>query len=344
MFLKIYDLLKCGFYKRGEDVPVFGDISEWWPSFVKWAEEQGDIQSTELVTEGLIGIPSIYCSSAFMTSDSYGLVLWNQVPATEKGVLSIPAAGTVGNITADATSTGKGRIPGWPSYYWIVPRDKIVVTFVHDNLQGYHSDNMKGFRCYLKMFLTKRSHYCISSETEDNERLGWSETGHEEDRSKYSIRAALETKPLMIPYTLDRIRRRRLEIRRVIAEEPLSNAKKEYYESAQKVFKYFGVNLKSLCNNRKETKFRVISDWNPTSEELEEAITSFSSESGDRRMGVYFKGEQSPVWFDRIIARKEVTLASSLNAELLWNKKHLIAVHQAAAGKINELLREADRR
>lgn len=87
MRIYIYCLDKCGIYRSDEDsVPEFGDLTEWWPEFLRWVGEKGDYKATCTFSNDKKVPPRVYCvGSATDGNGNVGVALWNEAPGDERG-------------------------------------------------------------------------------------------------------------------------------------------------------------------------------------------------------------------------------------------------------------------
>lgn len=132
--ITFYKIENCGFYKYSPNNPpecLFGGIGDVLTNLMEWTR---DVPLEETKVHGNIGdIIGTYVSSLITEENhgSYLLVLWNEVFASEAGVLSLRGNSVVGQpqrlIENDIE---QGSIPGYPTCFWILPEQKLLATVV----------------------------------------------------------------------------------------------------------------------------------------------------------------------------------------------------------------------
>jgi len=94
------------------------------------------------------------------------LTLWNEVHNHRGQVPTVDGAAKVGTAQASAVGIKAGSIPGYPSYFWIIPQANIYVAIVPGISVGTGNGN---FRKYLEQFLQTFSKHAIISTDEMGE-------------------------------------------------------------------------------------------------------------------------------------------------------------------------------
>ncbi|QKY70291.1 hypothetical protein [Lentibacillus sp. CBA3610] len=181
MIIYPYKIEECGFYKRGEKKPEFGEPSHLIRDFLKWLHSKTSILSTATFDSSEDNIRRVFCIETVSDEkeESYGVVLWNEIPQHEEGVSFIPLKSKIGNVKASTIETSEESIPGWPTYLWFVPKKSLVVSLVPDNMRGFRSSGIKQARKYFENFLYYKSSYVVKENTHEDQQeiehniIGW---------------------------------------------------------------------------------------------------------------------------------------------------------------------------
>jgi hypothetical protein len=323
----IYEIERCGFYQRGEAKPLFGNLGEWWESFVAWVSKR-DIkdtktaQSTELTSDET-DILSVYCVNAFSAvgNTGLGLVLWNEVPHTTKGVLSIPGSKKVGGASANIIPVNEDEIPGWPSHFWLCPKENYIVT-LNPEARATTSTGIKHFEEYFSNFLKYWSQYCVTiSKDESVEEIGLSGWRKNKDSGLFIYPPSFKIRRIKLPGELDIIRGKRSEIYKYVSHVFLDYKQETHHNFWQKFWSMRNQRSPVISQNDK-IQFNVETSWEPTLEELETAI-GYAQENPFEQSGVKIHNHSSILWFNKIWASSNFDLSDGLDNVPQWNSAQL---------------------
>jgi hypothetical protein len=90
-----------------------------------------------------------YVAGIAASQGVYALVLWNQINSDGRTVNSLPGDALVGQAKAEKSTVKKGNIPGYPTYFLVLPQhDAVGVVRIVDNVSG-----LDACKKYLGMFL-----------------------------------------------------------------------------------------------------------------------------------------------------------------------------------------------
>lgn len=153
--VQIYELAKCGFYESLVDTEdcQYGSLPEWWGEFAGWVSSR-DYKYTGTFTDAKEP-NTIYCTRS--TSDgegNFGIALWNVAPSWEGRALHMPPSGLVNDVEVEVSSAAAGSSAGWPTYFWIMQRELLVVALIPE---GFRGSGIPHFRKYFQEYLNTRS-------------------------------------------------------------------------------------------------------------------------------------------------------------------------------------------
>jgi len=142
-----YDVSSCGYYKHGDPaVPVFGSLQYMVNELIFFTKKKRLADTKMLADPNTL---KTYVAGVSEDNGVYAIVLWNQVQGDGKSVSSLPADALVGEAKAEKSRVKRGYIPGFPTYFLVIPEKNAIGTLrVVDNVPG-----LDAFRRYCNLFL-----------------------------------------------------------------------------------------------------------------------------------------------------------------------------------------------
>lgn len=164
VLVRFFDINKCGYYSDPKKPPVFGSINTIFQDLRQWATKPGMAVVNTQTFEALIdeGENNVYfCDIAeSIKKDSYVLVLWHEVKNHKGKIYGISPKSTTGSTNILETGFKEvGAVPGFPSYYWIIPGRNKFATIKFEN----SSPEKIGFENYINGFMRNKSKYVVRS-------------------------------------------------------------------------------------------------------------------------------------------------------------------------------------
>lgn len=160
--VQFYEGKRVGLYKYGAkptDKPLDVTMSDVWAQLYNWRNNVSNFANTS--TYGKLERNNLYrtfCLSIIKIEpfNEYLITTWNEVPSTKSGVPFIDSTTSVGgNITIGSTPLKKGAIPGYPSYFWVIPDKNSIASL---KVQGsYNLIGTQNLNFYMKSFIEKFS-------------------------------------------------------------------------------------------------------------------------------------------------------------------------------------------
>jgi hypothetical protein len=341
MKIELHNINACGFYQRASTTPLFGGLNEWVYEFYQWIHSRPNVASTT-VFEGL----DVYCAGCIPGLDGIGVKLWHGTPATESGVAYIDMSDLPGgSVTASEQPMPSNSIPGWPSFFWILPESHMIVTLQHTGRIRNRSTGIPQLRDYFEGYLKLFSPYVVfgtqhhSSDVFASEVTGYRPLNGTDAYSDLYLR--MGTSPCELPSELEVIFSQSDRITKLVSTVQISRSlplELGMLESALHTFGWgnYSAPAKDLINMHWET------DWQPNSEELDGLIQGYRarcvSDLKKERVGVRFRGEAGTHWLDTINAHAEVVLPEELEHALDWNGEQIQQAWQCAQGVVQLLL------
>lgn len=99
-----------------------------------------------------------YCLDFYEEGGEYIVALWNRVPNSKNGFASVSAKSSALETVVQHTKIGEDDIPGFPTFFFVSPKNKCIATIKLDN----HVMGITQFKNYIKGYLR-----CFSSHMVD---------------------------------------------------------------------------------------------------------------------------------------------------------------------------------
>lgn len=148
----LYELSKCGYFPfRGQNAnPTFGGIVPTFDALTAWANGKflGET-STFTPMDGDEGGGAYFLGIAKGSHDDFLVGIWNRLPGNKTNITSVGVGDVVGSASAEVTAIDHNRIPGFATYFWVMPGESRIATIrlKHD------SHGLDNFRRYMLAFL-----------------------------------------------------------------------------------------------------------------------------------------------------------------------------------------------
>lgn len=307
--VRFYSIEKCGYYTDGKENEgkssfEFGKVDEILADLERWVKGK-KLNETSTYGDENDSLYPTYCYG--VQSNDFGdyfITTWNTTAESSKPIASVAGEGPVGRATVNLTKILDGYIPGFPTYFWVIPSiGKIATIQFKERKQG-----LVELRPYLKRFMANHSSYCIKGPAKENkngeiivEILGYSETGANHPRP---LRARFDTKFYEnINRNLIFVRARRSQITKVLRQTSLSKSTREQATILGNIFSYTGL------TNAREEDLKVKFDYGielpkPSEKELDEIIANWEEKTNEQngtheKLGFHIAGEEKKVvWVD----------------------------------------------
>lgn len=147
----LYDLPKCGYYSyRGNNAALFGGTTQTFDALKTWADQKLLGQTTTYIPiDGDEGGGAYFLGMHTGTNGDFLVGIWNRLPGNHNNISSVGLGDTVGNASAAITEIDADRIPGFASYFWIIPSEGRVASIrVKHDQRG-----LDNFKKYVRGFL-----------------------------------------------------------------------------------------------------------------------------------------------------------------------------------------------
>jgi hypothetical protein len=337
--ITFYEIDRCGYYNRGSDVPEFGSLSHLLDDLQSWAS--GEDMTLDKTCTYEVGEEShAYGTFCFdvakdVQSNSYLLTTWNEIPSNSAQVAAVDGAGKLGVADVSVTPLPEGRIPGYPTYFWILPDKDLFATVQF----GKTLNGRESLEYYMRGFLRKYSHYVELIQR----RNGTSVLGYRKD-STFPPDAGLipqfHSRLCRKAGQVDYLLKHSSQVYKIIRKETIDFSSAPSYDLWQRNLKMFGISQPSSPDKESE-KFRLEHNHQPSSAEMHEMIEFWreKSELDERWDDIGFKltSEDKVRWLSHTLVRskfpldipddtKEVIDANSLLKQLVLSQETILAI------------------
>ena len=328
MKISLYQITKCGFYMPRSKKPVKGDIKDWYQDFITWTKTEKSIEDTAMAAPENSGVLQNYCVSATSMNNGFGIILWNEVPNNKGEVSYIDKRSAVGDPKSQTAGAGVGQSPGWPSYFWILPAENLILCFRTKAQSFTNSTGLPQLRGYFQSYLLRKSKYVIT--TENGNELGKNE------------KVYFQTKPVKSKMALERVRSGCDQITKmhIRLSAIIGNDAEAWYVL---FYRALGKAFRTSVSLPQEEYFpiKISTPWTPTNQELDKTIEEWENkDSIIKKIGVEFVSDSKIYWFDDFIPARECDLPENLENIPCWNEEQFINVAQRANSTIRGLVDE----
>ena len=306
---KYYLVERCGFYKRGESNPAFGNLLTLIEDFEDWTSKSESIGDTKTFSgESLGEIKNVYFmgASKSKSSEDRVIVLWNETLNDSGNVLGISTSKKIGSKTILKTGfDDENAIPGIPSYFWLVPDENLIVS-----LKFAHSTQGKiPFENYLQGFLANFSKNRVLNS--NNEIIGYSRNGNGSPYvSQYCPRFHIRRAPN--DTEKNELMSRSAEITQILKKEKLFYSVEDHRGRLEEFFNGVLDGFTAAVSKNKDDGYRIINhrvQFQPTAKQVESIVDQHRDRPLDSHVvNVGFVVAGRNRWLDRMHFSQSVDL------------------------------------
>ncbi len=169
--LHFYDVKNCGLYLGRSDEARCLTLSSLMKDLRAWGlEKDKPLVETSTFNSNKSYKPS-YLFGMSEHSGQFLLSLWNAVPQSSKGIGKVDGASKPGKLKVSHAKIGASDIPGYATFFWILPSSNQVVAVKLEN----PTFGVVQFREYIKGFLGNFSSYIVNRVVDGEVLTGYSD-------------------------------------------------------------------------------------------------------------------------------------------------------------------------
>lgn len=328
-----YNITACGYFKRKLDVAAFGDITGTLTQLQQWAK--GKLLEDTKIFEPDDESDALPCYLVDIQGgqDSWVITTWNETPTHAGKVASIEANSSVGSANVVLNEVKKGSIPGFATYFWIIPSRAKVATVRFEHAAA----GQKSFQLYLQAFLDTCSPHVRKKVSADGkiEIVGYSKTVQDKPAPHYPrFRTEIYQKPGEHQFLLNSADK----IRRVHRKTALDLRAHQTLAGYQKVLTVLG--LRKPAHHTDTVHVHFDADVRLSQAEVQAIISEWKKDH-DREWDDYgfdISGENKVFWISRSFARDTFDLEVTREHEALVQAGSLLDALNANKDKILAIL------
>ena len=321
--IRIYDISKCGYYAwKGTD-PEFGEVGEIMADLSLWSKGKLLAQTKTYESADFTELFPVYLLDIKEKNGNWLIKIWNETPASEGNVHSVMGASSVGNPKVVANKIVKGSIPGFATYFWVVPKRNIFASVGFQHL----ITGQPAFQQYMKSYIELFSKFVVHAQTPaddaDIDVLGYRESSKDQTRKLYPrFQTEMFTKPGDYGFLKENFDK----ITRAVRKTKLQLNRQDDLKMWQQFLRWTQISVPS----HKPADFinlQYVMSANITKDDLAAIIDEYQNNS-DRQWDDYgfkVKGDQSTHWLSHSSARGEFDLDVVKDNDEVFNTDSLLA-------------------
>lgn len=303
--ITLFDISTCGYYGYRKSDHRFCTLEETLKGIQGWSNGKPLLQTKTFEVQDGQDLHPVYLFDINSIKNNWLITTWNETSAYESGVASVQGSATVGKATVDLTDVGPGSIPGFPTYFYIIPSRNLLASVRFQHIWTCQQELREYIKSYLELF----SPYVVLGKTEKNTHsiIGYKPPGDEELDS--SIIPRFETREIRNPGKLDQIREKYDSINKITRKTTLDLNQQADLTLWQKMLAKASLTRHAGTGQKIKIKYDVNSKV--TRKELDHMIESWENNRArtwDDYGVTYRGGPSTPDWFSHSIATTKIEL------------------------------------
>lgn len=309
-----YSVKSCGYYEAGEGQPEFCGFRQLLTQVRSWAFKS-ELRLEESCTfepdEVGLNLRAFFFDLAETNNGEILLVTWNETETLDGSMASVSGSDPVGSAQVDKQDVPPGHIPGYPTYFWILPdRGKFCTIRFGSRLNGH-----QGLKHLLRSFLISFSEHVVRDNDDDTKVVGYRQNEQEES---LPLMPLYDSGPIRVLGPIEQIRANRATIVKVCRKSELSIDEPDDRNRLERVFSYLG--FVDATPAKDELRIYTEIEHAPSHQELESLIGEFENEHGSRwaDIGFKFRGDPETHWLGTSLVK------DSFQEELIRNEDGIV--------------------
>lgn len=321
--IRIYDISKCGYYAWRGTEPEFGDIGEIMSDLSLWSKGKSLVATKTYESADFTEIFPAYLLDVKERNGNWLVKIWNQTPASEGNVHSVMGSSSVGNPKVIANEILKGSIPGFATYFWVVPKKNIFASVGFQHL----ITGQPAFQQYIKSYIESFSKFVVHAQAPkdgvDIDILGYRSS------SKYeplNLRPRFQTEMFTKPGDYEFLKRNVDKITRVVRKTKLQLNRVDDYKAWQQFLRWTQISVPP-SKPADFINLQYIIGANITKSDLTSIVDEYQN-NHDRQWDDYgfkVKGDQKTHWLSHASARGEFDLDVVKDNDEVFNTDSLLS-------------------
>lgn len=319
--ISFFRVHQCGYYANGSPQPVIANFLEVLRDMSQWTIEN-ELRTRQTATfsrDPQNGILPVYLMEIHADSgwSQAVLVTWNETETMEGAFASLDGDSPVGSASVDQMQVPAGGIPGYPTYFWLLPRDNLFATI---RLDPTRMNGHEGLKRYVRGFMSTHASYAVFDDAHKTV-LGYRAPG---EALRRDVHPRFRTASVRRPAPLEMIRNRRDSISRLHRKKVIQIAD----PVDRSLFNAFlrSIGIGQIAARTDDIHFWSSMEFTPTAEQLEEIFHQSGREDaamwGD--IGIEFQGEPKVHWLSKTLASVRTSLDIPRQSSGLFSARDLL--------------------
>lgn len=301
-----YNISQCGFFKFGDKAPLYGSTEELMKEVKEWSDDKALIET--YLYEPKNDLLPVYLFDIKEKNSDWLITMWNQVPSNGQSVASVMGDSQVGRADVVMNAVAEGSIPGFATYFWIIPQKKIFATIRFQHL----ITAQKAMQEYMESFLEiASSHACIDYDEDDNilNHNGFiADQDTEDEEPNQRIHPRFRTELVRRPGKHDLIRNNAHQVSRVERNTMLKLNNAEELDWWQRLMRFTSIHIPNDKPDRMRLRYRLTTSV--TEDDVNSIIEAWE-DNQDKQWddyGFVFRGSSEIHWLSKSLARDEIEI------------------------------------
>lgn len=294
-------------------LPAVGK-SEIWSQLYAWISKVKDFSNRS--TYGKLERDNMYRTFGLKMMklddiNEYLIITWNEIPNANSGIAYVDSsASTDGEISINKSPLKKGAIPGYPSYFWVIPDKNIIASLrIQDS---YSLIGTQNFQYFMKSFLEKFSEPVEPKRNEHGDVSVIYKINGEETNCTAKFNLILKREPA----DTDELVKKYASVRKIIKKSSITHKSAQNTDAFSKFVKWVSSAIagEDQLSSNDVTSWHFDFGYTPKSEaEFRSIIEQYLDEADetdcvDMNLGVEFEGKRgSPVWLaDNVLKLSDI--------------------------------------
>lgn len=309
--INFFKITKSGFFKPNSSKYMFGDTAATLDDLDDWVGDKtlSETATFEIDPDSGANYLNTYCLDIIKSSNSgdFLITTWNESPFTDAGVASIDLNSQVGNVDVEMLELDDGRVPGYATYFWIIPDQDLYATIRFNHLLNGN----QAFQAYIQEYLSKFSKYVVVREVEDDDQeADINVCAYQEDDGSEPQQLVAHFKAMVLKKAgkIEFIEENRERISKVLRKSTLSPLIQDSRSLYEKLLTNVGLLDPVPLSTEIKTQFEL--NLTPSSEELQTIINEWEENNDTKWNDVGFKlsGDNTKHWLSHSLVKHEMTL------------------------------------
>lgn len=321
---------------RASKTPLFGTIDQVLANLVSWVGGKSLSETKTFDVEGEDTLP-VYCFDIRKAKNAghYLLTTWNEVPMIDGGVPTANGSAKVGKVDVKLADVANGNIPGYPSYFYFMPKENLVFSLRPDYLP--HNGH-RGLNLFLKGFLEKATEFVVydKNSLDGNPAiLGYRKSDNSEIMD---LSPGYASSPLRLPGEIQYLEQNIQKIRKLVRRDSLSYALRADRELIVKLLENVG--LIGSEQTIQSTTFNYEIDFQPSIEDFNAIVESNNNNLNEKsEIGFRLSGESNVIhWLSHSLAKDDMELDVVVKKNgILLQDELLVGLHKSGVDRLREI-------